>query len=208
MLTVSDTGLGMTEETRAKAFEPFFTTKPFGEGTGRGRATTYGIVRGSGGAITVDTAPGAGTTFRIYLPEVEGSFVDAGVESAPAQVAGERRTVLVVEDEESVRTLSVRMLERAGYHVLQAPNGSAAVSLVGTRLDEVDVMLSDVVMPGMRGPELFEVLRTARPDLPVVFMTGYAAGDAGTLEVPSDRPLLTKPFTAEALMAAIAEALR
>jgi two-component system cell cycle sensor histidine kinase/response regulator CckA len=208
LLTVSDTGLGMTEETQAHVFEPFFTTKPFGEGTGLGLATTYGIVRGSGGAITVDSAPGAGTTFRIYLPEVEPADAEAGAEITAPAVAGPQRTILVVEDEESVRTLTTRMLERAGYHVLEAPNGAAAVSLVGTRLDEVDLLLSDIVMPGMRGPELYETLRAARGDLPAVFMSGYIAGDLGASSVPPDCPVLAKPFASEALLAAVGEALR
>ncbi len=207
LVTVSDTGLGMSEETRARVFEPFFTTKPFGEGTGLGLATTYGIVRGAGGAVTVDSAPGAGTTFRIYLPEATPvPQVEEAAVSAPP-VAGPRRTVLVVEDEESVRAIATTMLERAGYSVLQAPNGAAALSLVGTRLGDVDLLLSDVVMPGMRGPELYEILRTARHDLPAVFMSGYAAGEVAS-PVPQGSTLLAKPFTTEALLAAVAEALR
>jgi PAS domain S-box-containing protein len=206
VLTVSDTGLGMSEETRARIFEPFFTTKPFGEGTGLGLATTYGIVHSVGGAITVDSAIGAGTTFRIYLPESAPAPVAEQPGDPAVPEAGTARTILVVEDEESVRSLATRILERAGYHVLQAPNGAAAVSLVGTRLAEVDVLLSDIVMPGMRGPELYEVLRAARPGLPAVFMSGYAAGEAGATLVPDGCTLLAKPFTTEALLAAVAKA--
>ena len=205
MLSFSDTGVGMSEEVRLHAFEPFYTTKPFGEGTGLGLATTYGIVHQSGGAITIDSAPGAGTTFRIYFPEVLAS--EAPIPAAPRSVpaADARHTILVVEDEESVRTLVVRMLERAGFRVLQAPNGAAALSLVGTRLREIDLLLSDVVMPGMRGPELYEVLRTARPDLRAVFMSGYPAEDGA--RVRGAAPILAKPFSTEDLVAAIVDGL-
>jgi PAS domain S-box-containing protein len=207
VLSFSDTGTGMTEEVRLHAFEPFYTTKPFGQGTGLGLATTYGFVRQSGGAITIDSAPGAGTTFRIYFPEVVA--VGAAVPATPKPVAevNALRTVLVVEDEESVRTLVVRMLERAGYRVLQAPNGAAALSLVGTRLAEIDLLLSDIVMPGMRGPELFEVLRTARPDLRAVFMSGYPAVDEAGPRVSGRAPILAKPFTLEELVSAVAEGM-
>ena len=193
----------MSEAVRARVFEPFFTTKPFGEGTGLGLATTYGIVRQSGGAITVDSAPGAGSTFRVYFPEVAPAELpaDAGarIEALPAQA----RTVLVVEDEESVRTLVGRMLERTGYRVLLAPNGAAAVSLVGTRLSEVDLLLTDVVMPGMRGPELAAELRTIRPELPVVFMSGYAAQDDPDASLPEGAVVVTKPFSLAELGTAI-----
>ena len=207
VLSFSDTGMGMSEEVRLHAFEPFYTTKPFGQGTGLGLATTWGIVRQSGGAITIDSTPGAGTTFRIYFPEVVANEED-GPEAprVPAEVTG-RHTVLVVEDEESVRTLVVRMLERAGYRVLQAPNGAAALSLVGTRLPEIDLLLSDIVMPGMRGPELYEVLRTARPDLRAVFMSGYPAEDGDGGPVRGQAPILAKPFTTEDLEAAVADGL-
>jgi CheY-like chemotaxis protein len=207
LLTVSDTGIGMSEAVRARAFEPFFTTKPFGEGTGLGLATTYGIVRQSGGAITVDSEPGAGTTFRIYLPQV--AAIDGPDDEAPeaGRTTQAARTVLVVEDEESVRTLIARMLERMGYRVLQAPNGAAAVSLVGTRLWEVDLLLTDVVMPGMRGPELYEILRSTRPDLEVLFMSGYAEGVDGAGALPAGATLLAKPFAPGALEAAVAEHL-
>jgi CheY-like chemotaxis protein len=113
--------------------------------------------------------------------------------------------VLVVEDEESVRALTARMLERMGYRVLQAPNGAAAVSLVGTRLGEIDLLLTDVVMPGMRGPELYEILRSTRPDLPVLFMSGYAEGAEGAGAIPAGSTLLAKPFAMDALEAAVAE---
>ena len=205
LVSVADSGVGMTEAVRARAFEPFFTTKPFGQGTGLGLATTYGIVHQSGGAITVDSQPGAGSTFRIYFPQVaavDGEVVDAA--PAPDRPPADW-TVLVVEDEESVRTLVARMLERTGYRVLQAPNGAAAMSLVGTRLSEVDLLLTDVVMPGMRGPELYEALRSQRPDLPVLFMSGYLDGADGADAIPDGTSLLTKPFSLEALEAAVAE---
>jgi two-component system cell cycle sensor histidine kinase/response regulator CckA len=201
MLSVADTGVGMSEAVRARVFEPFYTTKPFGEGTGLGLAMTYGIVCQSGGAITVDSTPGTGTTFRIYFPRVEQAGPPAPADGEPSSVPppeavpGTGQTVLVVEDEESVRTLAARMLERLGYRVLQAPNGAAAMSLVGTRLHDVDLLLSDVVMPGMRGPELAETLWVLRPDLPVVFMSGYTAGERGVADIPDRVPLLGKPFS-------------
>jgi hypothetical protein len=207
VLTFSDTGIGMTEEVRLHAFEPFYTTKPFGQGTGLGLATTWGIVRQSGGAITIDSTPGAGTTFRIYFPEVVASELVRPETPRATLEMTERHTVLVVEDEESVRTLVVRMLERAGYRVLQAPNGAAALSLVGTRLPEVDLLLTDIVMPGMRGPELYEVLRTARPDLRAVFMSGYPAEDGHGAPARGQPPILAKPFTTEDLEAAVADGL-
>ena len=206
LLTVGDSGVGMSAEVLARVFEPFYTTKPFGEGTGLGLATTWGIVRQSGGAITVDSEPGAGSTFRIYFPQVPAADAPAAVARGARPEIGAPdglRTVLVVEDEESVRVLVARMLERLGYRVLQAPNGAAAMSLVGTRLHELDLLLSDVVMPGMRGPELAAALRSLRPELPVVFMSGYAdPRDAGGA-IPDDAPLLPKPFTLEDLGAAI-----
>jgi PAS domain S-box-containing protein len=207
MLRVSDTGVGMTEAVRAHVFEPFFTTKPFGQGTGLGLATTYGIVRQSGGAITVDSVPGSGTTFTILLPNVPASTTAAPATGAPGH--GRRDgtgTILVVEDEDTVRALVVRMLERGGHRVLQAPNGTAAMSLVGSRIDEVDLVLTDVVMPGMRGPELVLELRRRRPELPAILMSGYLATDVDFESDPtlSGLPLLTKPFDAEQLLEVVA----
>jgi PAS domain S-box-containing protein len=208
VVAVTDTGTGMSEAVRARVFEPFFTTKPFGQGTGLGLATTYGILRQSGGAITVDSRLGAGSTFRIYFPQVPADPLPVVRENAPVvHAARSELRVLVVEDEESLRMLVARMLERLGYTVLQAPNGAAALSLTGGRLDELDLLLTDVVMPGMRGPELAASLRVARPDLPVVFMSGYAAAEGPGAGIPPGATLLGKPFTMEELSAAVARQL-
>jgi two-component system cell cycle sensor histidine kinase/response regulator CckA len=198
-LTVSDSGVGMTAETMARAFEPFFTTKEPGRGTGLGLATVYGIVKQSGGTITVESTPALGTTFSIYLPVASGS-------PEPGVVAGVRRTgsggevVLLAEDEDSVRRLAKRVLESQGYTVLEAINGTDALRLAADYAGVIDLLLSDVVMPEVGGRLLAERLSAMRPDVEVLFMSGYTDDEIlrrGLLE--RGQRLLQKPFTATAL---------
>jgi two-component system, cell cycle sensor histidine kinase and response regulator CckA len=207
LLSVSDNGRGMDAETRAHIFEPFFTTKERGKGTGLGLAIVYGIVRQSGGVIEVDSAPGSGATFNVYLPVCEATAADAHVPTVglrPKRPVDKR--VLVVEDEESVRRYAARVLESEGYGVVEAGDGVEALDRLqnGAR---VDVVITDVVMPRMGGRVLVERLRVKNPDLPVVFMSGYAEDPIG---FASSGPtiFLEKPFGADAMLTAVAMVLR
>lgn len=199
-LTVSDSGMGMTAETMARAFEPFFTTKELGRGTGLGLSTVYGIVKQSGGAITVDSQPGTGTTFCVYLP-VAGEFESrpsGPIERRVSSTADE--TILLVEDEDSVRRLARRVLESQGYTVLEAINGEDALRMAADYGGVIDLLLSDVVMPELGGRLLAERLTAARPETEVLFITGYTDDEIlrrGLLE--RGQHLLQKPFTATAL---------
>jgi two-component system cell cycle sensor histidine kinase/response regulator CckA len=202
LLVVSDTGQGMDRRTLQQAFEPFFTTKPVGQGTGLGLSTVYGTVKQSGGYIWAYSEPGQGTTFKIYLP------VDASARSDPAQppvapsaVAGE--VVVVVEDEESVRTMTGRLLESEGYGFVGAADGREALELI-RKGGRVDLVITDVAMPGLNGRELADQVKRLRPELPVLFMSGYTDDEMvrrGLLE--PDHPFLSKPFTPEALAAKV-----
>jgi len=196
VLTVRDSGMGMTTETMARAFEPFFTTKEPGRGTGLGLATVYGIVKQSGGAITVESMPGQGTLFSIYLPASAG--VEARGGAAPERrsppAAGE--TILLAEDEDSVRRLARRVLESQGYTVLEAINGEDALRLAADYAGVIDLLLSDVVMPELGGRLLAERLTVSRPETEVLFMSGYTDDEMlrrGLLE--RGQRLLQKPFT-------------
>jgi two-component system cell cycle sensor histidine kinase/response regulator CckA len=208
VLQVRDTGTGMDEDTKARIFEPFFTTKPPGQGTGLGLSTAYGIVKQSGGYIAVDSAVGAGTTFTIMLPRV---FEVAEPVAAPAFTEAPapdkpRGTVLLVEDETAVREAAKRMLRKYGFVVIEAKNGNDALSLWSEHAQGVDVVLTDVVMPAMGGADLVRSLRTTRPDLRVVFMSGYTQG---TLEISAAEEAATrflpKPFTADQLVGTLRE---
>ena len=210
MLAVSDTGRGMDAETMSHLFEPFFTTKPLGEGTGLGLSTVYGIVKQSGGDVAVQSAPGRGSTFRIYLPRVDGP---APAGHLPATFApGEtppQATILVVEDETSVRALVCRVLARQGYSILEAGNGPAAMRALDESGQSIDLLLTDVMLPGgVLGHVLAERLTASRPHLRVLYMSGYAR-DAivhdGRLDEGVD--LLEKPFTPEVLVDRVREAL-
>ena len=195
MLTVRDTGVGMNEETRAHAFEPFFTTKEKGKGTGLGLATVYAIIDQSGGGIAVDSAPGRGTSIKIYLPVTDASPAPERVNIAPLATEGDE-TLLLVEDNDAIREISARALRRRGYTVYEARNGTEALewSARGTR--RPDMLITDVVMPGLSGPNLAARLREDNPDLRVLYMSGYT-DDATELHGTfwGDVPLLHKPFT-------------
>ena len=207
-LVVQDTGLGMDEATRAHLFEPFFTTKAGSGGTGLGLSMVYGIVRQSGGQITVESEPGRGTSFRIVLPRADGPGAAAEV-MAPARApsaAGE--TVLVVEDEPSIRSLACEMLEGQGYHTLSAASGEEALGLAVRHAGPIHVLLADVVMPGLTGPALAERFAAVRPDTRLLFMSGYAGDDLARRGVPEDAlHLVPKPFTADLLGRRVREAL-
>jgi len=173
MLAVSDTGQGMSEEVKAHIFEPFFTTKEQGKGTGLGLAMTYGAVKQSGGSVEVYSEAGIGTTFKIYLPRVEGEASPSVKDDRPEDMRGGSETVLLVEDEDIVRNLCVRILERLGYKVLQARNGAEAIVLAQGYGDRIDLLLTDVVMPGMNGAELARQLVLHHPEGKVLFTSGY-----------------------------------
>jgi PAS domain S-box-containing protein len=173
MLAVSDTGHGMSEEVKKQIFEPFFTTKPKGTGTGLGLATIYGVVKQSDGSIEVYSEVGKGTTFKIYLPRVEGEAARTRESDLPMELLEGSETVLLVEDEEIVRNLCVRILERLGYRVMQAGNGDEAIGLAMGYGERIDLLMTDVVMPGMHGRELAIRLTRIHPETRVLFTSGY-----------------------------------
>jgi CheY-like chemotaxis protein len=205
MIAIRDTGTGMTEETRANIFDPFFTTKELGRGTGLGLATVAAIVSQAGGHVLVDTLVGSGSTFSVYLPRVTRPRPVASPE--PTRAAGGTETVLLVEDDHRVRAVALRVLVRSGYVVLEAGSGEEALTRVADA-GRIDLLLTDVVMPGMRGTRLATELRALRPTLKVLFMSGYADDDlfAGD-RVGARPPLVTKPFTPSSLLAAIRSVL-
>jgi two-component system cell cycle sensor histidine kinase/response regulator CckA len=207
-LSVSDDGVGMDERTQARLFEPFFTTKELGRGTGLGLATVYGIVRQSGGHIRVSTRLHHGSTFTIYLPMAEG-LPEPGVEAGGwTDMPRGTGTVLVVEDEDAVRYLACRVLRGNGYRVLEASDPAAALLIVRTEGQPVDLLVTDIVMPGMSGPALAERLVAGWPDLKVLYITGYAQEAIerqGAL--PAGGALLEKPFTAQQLADSVRRAL-
>ncbi len=205
-LAVTDSGVGMGPEIRAHLFEPFFTTKEIGKGTGLGLATVYGIVDQSGGTITVDTAPGRGTTMRILLPPAAASPAEGrpvGAPAGPGNAAGQ--TILLVEDEDAVRALARRALEGAGYRVLTAANGAEALAVAADHPVAPGLLLTDLVMPGMSGREVARQVTERWPDLAVLYMSGYS--DDVALRQDLDQPLLRKPFDIDTLLRHVGQAL-
>jgi len=208
-LSVEDTGIGMDKETIERAFEPFFSTKPTGQGTGLGLASVYGIVREHGGHVWVYSEPGHGTTFRIVLPRAAPVEPMARGSDQGAGSPGGHETVLVVEDEDSVRELVTQVLTMYGYTALSASNGAQALELLSDDGRSVDLVLTDVVMPVMSGPQLRERMMESQPDTRVLFMSGYAADltDAAMAGPDGRRRLLHKPFSTAELLRAVRESL-
>jgi CheY-like chemotaxis protein len=200
MLAVTDTGTGMDAATRAQAFEPFFTTKPKGKGTGLGLATVYGIVQQSGGGIALDSAPGRGTSIRVYLPATKAHAEPAAPEPPPIRDGAGTETVLLVEDNDAVRDLTGRALRRRGYTVHEARDAEEAVEWVMTSGVTPHLLLTDVVMPGLSGLNLAARLLQHQPQLRVLYMSGYTDDPTAVQGNPwGSAPLVQKPFTPAAL---------
>ena len=199
VLAVSDTGMGMDDAVRARLFEPFFTTKGVG-GSGLGMSIVYGIVKQSGGTVRIASEPGSGTTVKVYLPRWEGAETGVIDDDVPAPVSA-TRTVLLVEDEESVRELLRKVLAGQGYRVLEARHGRDALLTLEEHPGTIDVVVTDVVMPEMNGRELVAQLTARRPGVPVLFISGYASGQLDTAgELPPGHAFLAKPFSTEELV--------
>ncbi len=208
LLTVSDTGCGMGEEVRKHIFEPFFTTKPVGSGTGLGLSTIYGAVTQSDGFIEVDTDAGKGTTFRIYLPRVEAEITRREELPASQEMPGGTETVLLVEDEQIVRNLCMNFLDQSGYRVLPASNGTEAIDIAKEHKERIDLLLTDVVMPGMNGPEVANLLAALHPETKVLFTSGYTDDAIMRHGVLSDGvDFIGKPYSISALAKKIREVL-
>ncbi|MEU4624690.1 PAS domain S-box protein [Actinoplanes sp. NPDC023801] len=203
-LTVSDTGCGMTAEVRDRLFEPFFTTKPADRGTGLGLATVYGIVGDAGGTIGVESAPGVGTTFRILLPSAAAAVTSPAGPAASDHGHGHGELIMVVEDDDFVSDLVIRVLRENGYRATAFGDDS----LAALDMQDVALLLTDVVLRGRSGPMLASRLRARRPDLPVLFMSGYSDAEVRREHgIDIDVPILQKPFTAVELLAGVGEAL-
>lgn len=200
MITVSDTGTGMSKDTREHCFDPFFTTKEAGKGTGLGLSMVHGFIRQSGGAIYVYSEPGHGTTFKIYLPRADKPVTPAVDDRAAEPRPGGNETILVVEDEDSVRHLAVSVLRQCGYTVLEAEHAEKAIALLASVQKRPDLLLTDVIMPAVSGPELARQLVTEQPGLKVLYMSGYS-GDAADHHAPDryEAELLPKPFSPDQL---------
>jgi two-component system cell cycle sensor histidine kinase/response regulator CckA len=208
LLSITDTGHGMNPETKAHIFEPFFTTKEVGKGTGLGLATVYGIVKQSGGFIWVQSSLGKGTTFEIYLPQASGPVASASPEAKPAALPRGTETILVVEDEPDVRDLASRFLNDRGYNVLTAKDGAHALEVFAQYPGKVHLILTDLVMPRMSGKELCKRVKALRPEVKVLFMSGYADYAHGDpAHTPPPGLFLQKPFSQAALVRFVRNAL-
>ncbi len=207
-IEVRDTGIGIPGENVEKIFDPFFTTKPVGQGTGLGLATVYGIIRQTGGVIGVESEVGRGTTFRIYLPRYQGEVIPAAVERPPPRDITGQDTILLVEDEEAVRSFAARALKLRGYQVLEAAGGEEALELVRRHAGAIHLLITDVVMPGMDGPTLVRAVRRLRPDMGVIFMSGYAEEAFRRHdENAAELHFLAKPFGLKQLAAKVKDVL-
>jgi two-component system cell cycle sensor histidine kinase/response regulator CckA len=208
LVTVSDNGIGMDSALQQRIFEPFFTTKEKGKGTGLGLSMVYGVVKQSGGYIDVASSPGKGATFSIYLPRVDqAAETEKHGTEQPAQLRG-TETILLVEDEDTLRALARHLLEQYGYHVLEACDGNEALRISEETSGNIDLLLTDVVMPGISGRVLADQLKPKRPEMKIVFMSGYTGQRVGEKDILEPGSLfLQKPFTRENLARKIREAL-
>jgi signal transduction histidine kinase/CheY-like chemotaxis protein len=208
-LTVEDTGHGMDAATKERIFEPFFTTKEMGKGTGLGLATVYGVVKQSGGCIWVESETGMGTRFEVYLPVVQEEEMEeeSSPEGTPKSAAQHSGAVLIVEDEEAVRDLAAEFMKSAGYKVLTACDGKEALA-VAKRSGPIRVLVTDIVMPNMRGPELAKVLKASRKDLKVIYMSGYLEFNKGDDEFLEGSYFLQKPFSRDSLVSKVDESVK
>lgn len=199
-VAVSDTGTGMSPDVLAHLFEPFFTTKPVGRGTGLGLATVHGIVRQAEGFVTVESEVGVGTTVRVFLPAVPREEIVPEPDPVPAPDPGGTETVLVVEDDDAVRALTCAVLERKGYVVIPAASAADALDLCDERTALPDLVVTDLIMPGMTGRELAEELAQRDPAVKLIYLSGYSPDSAAFHGLERDRAaFLQKPFTADAL---------
>jgi nitrogen-specific signal transduction histidine kinase len=201
LLSFSDTGCGMDSKTMSRIFEPFYTTKPPGAGTGLGLSMVYGVIRQSGGYIWVYSEPAQGTTFKIYLPRIEETVTPSLGVASEKHFAGGSETVLLVEDEPAVRELTIELLESAGYRVLEAMNGAAAISISKEYGETIHALLTDVVLPEMSGTVLAIQIKELRPDVKVLYMSGYTGNLAARHGVlASGSAFIQKPFTKQSLL--------
>jgi CheY-like chemotaxis protein len=208
VIGVSDTGVGMDEKTKDRLFEPFFTTKAPGKGTGLGLAAVHGIVTQSGGYVAVESEPLRGTSFKVYLPAAESEGEAPPVVASREQLAGGTASVLIVEDEQAIRTLTRTILERAGYRVVVASTATDAEALFAQEVGGIDLLVTDIALPDGTGPALFKRLFARRPSLRVVYMSGYTDEmlvDQAALERAGG--FLQKPFLADGLVRKVREAL-
>jgi CheY-like chemotaxis protein len=205
-LTISDTGIGMDQATLAHIFDPFFTTKELGRGTGLGLASVYGIIKGHDGYIDVESEKGQGTTFTIFLPATHRAVADSN--DAAAEFIRGNGTLLVVDDEELVLDVAVNMLERLGYTILKARNGTEAVDIFEAHKDEIKMVVLDIIMPDMGGGEVYDKITAINPDVKVLLSSGYSVdGQAIELLERGCDGFMQKPFTMEELSGKIEQVL-
>ena len=203
-LSVSDTGVGMDPEIQSRVFDPFFTTKEQGKGTGLGLATAHGVIKQCGGRILIDSEPGCGSVFHVILPRASGEAESEAPAPNLIPISANKETILLVEDENVVRNLTKEILELSGYDVLTASNGQEALAIAQTEGERIRLLLTDVVMPGLSGPELALELRDARPELKVLFISGYTDRDlwSGRLKKKGSA-FMAKPFKPAELVSRI-----
>jgi CheY-like chemotaxis protein len=207
-LTISDTGVGMTEEVRSQVFEPFFTTKGLGKGTGLGLATVYGIVRQAGGSITVESTPGCGAKFRIRLPAAWEPAQVTNMDMRRVKAPDAPATILVAEDENAVRRLTRKFLELQGYFVLEAESTTTAIRVAASHKGPIHLLLTDIVMPEVGGRELAETIKVTRPETAILYMSGYTDDAIVRRAIGSaENSFLPKPFTQFSLICKVRELL-